>query len=74
MAELTLDNLRAEFPRWKFGFEYGMYTAVHDNFEADWQGEEDGWVGNGLSTDARTVEGLRDEVLEIIDSVQGATN
>jgi hypothetical protein len=62
MSLLTIDSVRERFPNWRIKWDYGRYEAVHDNFEADWKGEEDGYVGNGLNTESRDLEGL---VLEI---------
>lgn len=48
---------------WKIGRNFiGEFEAVHPDYDADYQGEEGGWVGNGLMTTARTMEGLRAEV------------
>jgi hypothetical protein len=56
------EAFRAAHPRWKLSFEYGDYYAVHDNYDASWEGEEDGWVDNGLQTSARTIEDLELEI------------
>lgn len=58
------EDLVFDFPAWTIEFEYGYYTAVHDNYDAEWQGEEDGWVDNGLRVSARTIDGLRGELEE----------
>lgn len=55
-------EIETQFPRWTVDFEYGYYTAIHDNYDASWEGEEDGWVDNGLKVTARTVGGLLDEI------------
>ena len=34
------------------------FEATHDDYDASWEGEEDGWVSNGLHTSAKTIEGL----------------
>lgn len=62
MAEWTIETVRAQFPKWKIGWDYGAWQATHDDFDASWEGEEDGYVGNGLSTSANDLESL---VLEI---------
>jgi hypothetical protein len=35
------------YRKWAISFNYG-WCATHDDFDASWQGVEDGWVGNGL--------------------------
>ena len=41
------------------------WTATHDDFDASYEGPEDGWVGNGLTCFARTHDGLLVEIAEI---------
>lgn len=63
MAELTIDQIKERHPRWEhFSFEYGRWTATHENYDASWEGEEDGWVDNGLKVEARTLEELSEEI------------
>lgn len=38
------------------------WMAVHPNYDASWEGEEDGWVDNGLKADAATYEALCEEI------------
>lgn len=64
-ASPELDALRAANPRWKIDFSYGRWQAVHDNFEADWQGEEDGYVGNGWVAEGRDLVELAEEMAEV---------
>lgn len=47
---------------WVIEFEYGWYTGVGPNFEGDYQGEEQGWVGNGEMVSARTIADVRIEI------------
>jgi len=47
---------------WEFDFEYGYHTAIHDNYDASWEGEEDGWVDNNLKLTERTL-------LDLIESI-----
>lgn len=44
-----------------------QWMALHPNYDASWEGEEDGWVDNGLKADAPTYEALCDEIDEIED-------
>jgi hypothetical protein len=32
---------------WKISWDYGQYEAYGPNYDASWEGEEDGWVDNG---------------------------
>ena len=41
------------------------FTATHEDYEADWKGEEDGWVGNGLIATGNTREELLEEIAAI---------
>lgn len=41
------------------------WEATHDDYDASWEGEEDGWVGNGLHTSAATIAELLEEIEEI---------
>lgn len=42
------------------------WAATHPDYDASWEGEEDGWVDNGLAVHAAT----RDELIEAIDEAQ----
>ena len=41
------------------------WTATHDDYDASWEGEEDGWVSNGLHVTADTLEDLMLEIEEV---------
>lgn len=59
---MTREDFTARFPRWEhLAFEYGRWTATHENYDASYEGEEDGWVSNGLMCEGRTLEELADE-------------
>jgi hypothetical protein len=47
---------------WEIRWGYGQYEAVHPDYDASWEGEEDGWVDNGLIVFARTLPELEAEV------------
>ena len=49
---------------WHITEPSGLYpwTAQHDDFDASYEGEEDGWVGNGLGCTANTREELLAEI------------
>jgi hypothetical protein len=66
-ADPTIEQVRAAFPDWNIEFEYGYWTAVHTDFEASWEGEEDEYVGNGLSTSGRTPADLAAELECLIE-------
>ncbi len=38
---------------------------AHEDFDASWEGEEDGYVSNGLSGSAESVEACKREIAEI---------
>lgn len=41
------------------------WEATHRDYDASWEGEEDGWVSNGLHTSAKTIPDLLDEIEEL---------
>jgi len=47
---------------WHLDFEYGYHTATHDNYDASYEGPEDGWVDNGLKLSERSLEVLIIEI------------
>ena len=61
--QLIREQFETRFPRWEhLKFEYGRWTATHENYDASWEGEEDGWVDNGLMCEGRTLDDLADEI------------
>lgn len=51
---------------WAIDFEYGWYTAVGPNYEAEPDGEG-GWTSNDEHTSARTLKELQFEIDAILD-------
>jgi hypothetical protein len=49
------------------------WEAVHPDYDASWEGEEDGWVSNGLSVHAATYEELLAEIDMAQDDLDGGT-
>lgn len=47
---------------WSIEWGYGRYTATGPDYDASWEGEEDGWVSNGQRVEARTRDGVCAEV------------
>ena len=47
---------------WNLSFEYGYHTATHPDFDASYEGPEDGWVGSHPTLQGRTPEELRSEI------------
>jgi len=47
---------------WSISWDYGYWNATGPNYDASWEGEEDGWVSNGEHVTARTREGLIEEI------------
>jgi hypothetical protein len=47
---------------WSISWEYGSWEAISDNYDASWEGEEDGWVDNGERVWGNT---LTDLIIEI---------
>jgi hypothetical protein len=49
---------------WSITWDYGFYTATSPDYDASYEGEEDGWVDNGQRVQART----RDDLIIEIDA------
>lgn len=63
MAQLTIDSVQERYPDWEhFAFEYGRWIALHRDYDADYEGEEDGYVDNRLKAEGRTLEELCDDI------------
>ena len=52
----------ADYRGWVIDWNYGQYTATSPDYDASYEGPEDGWVDNGLRTSARTLPDLYVEV------------
>lgn len=67
MSQLTVDTVKERFPDWEYiKFEYGRWTSTHRNYDASWEGEEDGYVDNGLKAEGRTLEELVEDIESVI--------
>jgi hypothetical protein len=56
---MTEEEFKAQFPNWEYlQFDYGRWTCLHVNYDASYEGPEDGWVDNGLRCEARTLDDL----------------
>lgn len=51
-----------DYRGWSIDWNYGEYSATGPNYDASWEGPEDGWVDNGERVFAKTLPDLRDEV------------
>jgi len=47
---------------WSIDWEYGQFAATGPNYDASYEGHEDGWVDNGERVFARTIDDLKAEV------------
>lgn len=59
-SDISTDTYR----EWSITWDYGHFTATGPDYDASWEGEEDGWVDNGHRVSART----RDALIEEIDA------
>lgn len=41
------------------------WCFIHEDYDASWEGEEDGWVSNGLAGHAESIEACVREIAEI---------
>jgi len=55
---LPADAKLNHYKGWTISFDYGYWNAVHDDYDAEWKGEEDGWVDNGRKLSERTFDDL----------------
>jgi hypothetical protein len=59
---------------WAITWNYGYYTAISPNYDASWEGDEDGWVDNGEKCSERTLEDLYasidERILELEELIQ----
>jgi hypothetical protein len=51
-----------EYRGWSIDWGYGQYTATGPDYDASYEGPEDGWVDNGHRVSARTLPDLCAEV------------
>ena len=51
-----------EYRGWSISWDYGYYNAVGPDYDASYEGEEDGWVSNGQTASGRTLDDLRAEI------------
>lgn len=61
-ADAKLKPARDIYRGWTISWGYGRYTAMSPNYDASWEGEEDGWVSNGQCVEARTREAVCAEI------------
>ena len=47
---------------------FGIYEASHDDFDASYEGPEDGWVGNGLACTGSSLDEVLCGIQEIEES------
>lgn len=56
-----------KYKGWDIDWEYGWYTATGPNYDASYEGPEDGWVSNGHRVQARTITDLFFEVDDFLE-------
>lgn len=47
---------------WTIDFEYGYYVGLGPDYDASYEGPEDGWVDNGHRCWGRTINDLKMEI------------
>lgn len=62
LAKVSEPVTPREYRGWSISFDYGYYTGTGPNYDASYEGEEDGWVSNGEQCTARTMADLREEI------------
>lgn len=53
---------------WAISFEYGSFYATSPNYDASYEGPEEGWVDNGERVSASTIDDLYAEVDEWLET------
>lgn len=56
-----------EYRGWSISWDYGEYSATGPNYDASWEGPEDGWVDNGHRVFAHNLPDLYSEVDAFLD-------
>ena len=51
-----------EYRGWAIAWDYGRFTAVSPNYDASYEGPEDGWMDNSEKAEGRTREELCAEI------------
>jgi hypothetical protein len=51
-----------EYRGWYIDWNYGYFNATGPDYDASYEGPEDGWVDNGHRVSARTLSELYEEV------------
>lgn len=55
---------------WRIDSAYVGYSAIHPDYDASWEGEEDGYIDNGLQVHAMTIDGVKAEVDAKIEEME----
>ena len=63
---MTKADFLAAYPRWTVEWGYGSWHAIHDNYDASYEGPEDGWVSNGLDVWGSDFDELAEEIDALI--------
>lgn len=50
------------YRKWSISFDYGYHNATHPDYEASYEGPEDGWVGSHPALSARELPDLHAEI------------
>lgn len=69
MADKLIDDslLGDTYRGWSIRWDYGYYSAFSPNYDASWEGEENGWVDNGERVQGRTRAECEQEVDNYIE-------
>lgn len=51
-------------------WEYGYYTWTGPDYDASWEGPEDGWIDNGHRVSARNLRDLQIEVDTFLEELE----
>ena len=58
----SMRPLPASYRGWRIAPEYIGYSGTHPDYDASYEGPEDGWVSNGLSVNGMTAQDVRDQI------------
>jgi hypothetical protein len=65
--EIRIGSWRIYYDPPPIPVRYCDWHYIHDDYDASWEGEEDGWVSNGLGGSAESPEACLEEIRDYED-------
>lgn len=67
-------SLPSTYKGWTITWDYGQFWAISPDYDASYEGPEEGWVDNGLRTSAKTLLDLYYEIDAILEEPSNANS